>query len=175
MGGRGPSTSNPDVTPNRGERLVPVTPSGGLTNAESASSDDSPSQPPPDDEDEEEASGSGSPILEPIVQTGVGAAARGLGGVGGLGKTNSEQEEEGAAASASSGENPSRDPVVQTAIGAAALGLGGVGGLGKTNSEPETPPGDAQGGFRAGRPLPMGKIPATPAQVGRALKVIVKP
>ena len=83
-----------------------------------------------------------------------------------------DRAEDEAPESSSSQTNPSADsvakPIIETGIGAAALGLGGVGGLGKSNSEPDMAGEEAS---VSGRVLPMGSIPATPAQVSRALKV----
>lgn len=175
LGGLGPSTSSPGVdhSPDEAEEeeeeddSVSEAPKEGADISLKKRSADAPSQPPPDEEDAQ-ASGS-KRITDPIIQTGVGAAARGLGGVGGLGKTNSELEEDGATSSSSSGGSIT-DPVLQTAVGAAALGLGGVGGLGRSSSEPSMPPGEEEEGS-SGSALPMGKMKATPAQVSRALKV----
>lgn len=190
LGGLGPSTSNPEVDPSDGkveeeeeeDETVPEAPepaadlslkkSTGVS-ASSSSSAHSPSRPPPDKEDSQTSISGSKSITNPIIQTGVGAAARGLGGVGGLGQSNSEQEEEGAASSAprqTSSADLAKDPIVQTAIGAAALGLGGVGGLGRTSSEPSPSPGEEEEGS-GGKVLPMGVVGATPAQVSRALKV----
>jgi len=189
LGGLGPSTSNSEVDPSDGkveeeeedETVSEATePAADLSlkkstgeAASSSSSADSPSRPPPDEEDSQTSTSGSKSITDPIIQTGVGAAARGLGGVGGLGQTNSEQEEEGATSSVPSqisSADIAKDPIVQTAIGAAALGLGGVGGLGRTSSEPSPSPGEEEEGS-SGKVLPMGVVGATPAQVSRALKV----
>ena len=67
---------------------------------------DMPSVPPPDKAEDLETSssqekpGSGG-IAKPIIETGIGAAAMGLGGVGGLGKSNSEPNRGGEEAGAS--------------------------------------------------------------------------
>ena len=176
LGGLGPSTSSPGVdhSPDEAEEeeeedddSLPEAPQEGADISLKKRSADAPSQPPPDEEDAQ-ASGS-KRITDPIIQTSVGAAARGLGGVGGLGKTNSEQKEDEATSASSSGGSIT-DPVVQTAFGAAALGLGGVGGLGRSSSEPSMPPGEEEEGS-SGSAVPMGRAKATPAQVSRALKV----
>ena len=62
--------------------------------ASNSSSADSPSRPPPDEEDSQTSTSGSKSVADPIIQTGVGAAARGLGGVGGLGRSNIKQEEE---------------------------------------------------------------------------------
>jgi len=191
LGGLGPSTSNPEVDPSaikaeeeeeeEKDETVPEAPKPAADlslkkstgEPASSSSADSPSRPPHDEEDSQTSTSSSKSIADPIVQTGVGAAARGLGGVGGLGQSNSEQEEEGASSSEPSqisSADLAKDPIVQTAIGAAALGLGGVGGLGRSSSEPSPSPGDEEEGS-SGKVLPMGIVGATPAQVSRALKV----
>ncbi|KAL0019747.1 hypothetical protein WJX77_011122 [Trebouxia sp. C0004] len=189
LGGLGPSTSNPEVDPStigaeeeeEEDETVPEAPEPAAdlslkksTGVSASSSADSPSRPPPDEEDSQTSTSGSKSIADPIIQTGVGAAARGLGGVGGLGQSNSEQEEEGAASSEPSqisSADLAKDPIVQTAIGAAALGLGGVGGLGRTSSEPSPPPGEEEEGS-SGKVLPMGTVGATPAQVSRALKEV---
>ena len=83
-----------------------------------------------------------------------------------------DRAEEEKPESSSRQSKPSADgvakPIIETGIGAAALGLGGVGGLGKSNSEPDMAEEEAS---VSGRVVPMGSIPATPAQVSRALKV----
>ena len=147
--------------------------STGESASSSSSSADSPSRPPPAEEDSQTSTSGSKFIADPIIQTGVGAAARGLGGVRGLGRSNSKQEEEGATASAPSqisNTDLAKDPIIQTAIGAAALGLGGMGGLERTSSEHSPSPREEEEGS-SGKVLPMGVVRATPAQVSRALKV----
>ncbi len=180
LGGLGPSTSNPEVDPSdvkveeeeEEDETVSEAPEPAADLSLKKSTDEAPSRPPPDEEDSQTSTSKSKSITDPIIQTGVGAAARGLGGVGGLGQSNSEQEE-GATSSAPSqisNADLAKDPMVQTAIGAAALGLGGVGGLGRTSSEPSPSPGEEEEGS-SGKVLPMGVVGATPAQVSRALKV----
>ena len=70
--------------------------------ASSSSSVDSPSRPPPAEEDSQTSASGSKCTADPIIKTGIGAAARGLVGVGGLGRSNSEHEEEGTTASAPS-------------------------------------------------------------------------
>lgn len=141
VGGLGPSTSKPpaylDVTAKAGEEpdetavAAPANQTDKAAKEKAASSiGDMPSVPPPDSA---EAEGPGS---------------------------SSSQTKSGADSVAK--------PIIETGIGAAALGLGGVGGLGKSNSEPDM--GEEEASV-SGRVLPMGRIPATPAQVSRALKV----
>ncbi len=114
LGGLGPSTSNPEVDPSDGkveeeDQTVPEAPEPAADlslkkstgEPASSSSADSPSRPPPDDEDSQASTSGSKSITDPIIQTGVSAAARGLGGVGSLGQSNSEQEEEGAASAKS--------------------------------------------------------------------------
>ena len=170
LGGLGPSTSNPEVDPSaikaeeeeeeEKDETVPEAPKPAADlslkkstgEPASSSSADSPSRPPHDEEDSQTSTSSSKSIADPIVQTGVGAAARGLGGVGGLGQSNSEQEEEAASSSEPSqisSADLAKDPIVQTAIGAAALGLGGVGGLGRSSSEPSPSPGTKRRGAAA--------------------------
>ena len=178
VGGLGPSTSNPAADPSldneeEEDDTVPEAPKeaadlslmkSSTTSASQSGRD--PSVSPPDAEEGQTSTSNSNPIIE----TGVGAAARGLGGVGGLGKTSSEPEEEAGSSSQNSSTDLTNDPAVQTAIGAAAMGLGGVGGLGRSSSEPSMPPAEEDIGS-SGRVLPMGRIAATPAQVSRALKV----
>lgn len=104
VGGLGPSTSKPpaylDVNPadeGRNEAVVdPPTDTTDTAAKERAASSigDMPSVPPPDDTEGATSSGSqtsnSNGIAKPIIETGIGAAAMGLGGVGGLGKSNSK-------------------------------------------------------------------------------------
>ncbi|KAL3136300.1 hypothetical protein ABBQ32_007306 [Trebouxia sp. C0010 RCD-2024] len=107
VGGLGPSTSKPsaylDVNAadeKTSDTVVepPTDPPDTAANERAASSiGDMPSVSPPE-EDEESQSSSGQQIpgarsiAKPIVETGLGAAAMGLGGVGGLGKSNSKPD-----------------------------------------------------------------------------------
>ena len=153
LGGLGLSTSNPEVDPrtiaaDEEDETVSEAPEpvGDLSlqksageSASNSSSADSPCRAPPDEEDSQTSTSGSKSVTDPIIQTGGGAAARGLGGVGGLGRSNNEQEKEGATSSAPSqisSADLAKDPMVQTAIGAAALGqqpwgLGMWGGAGK--------------------------------------------
>ena len=141
VGGLGPSTSKPsaylDVNAKAGDQTDDIavnTPTESTDKAAkettASSIGDMPSIPPPDRAEEEEPESSS-------IQTKPGAESV-------------------------------AKPIIETGIGAAALGLGGVGGLGKSNSEPDMAGEEAS---VSGRVLPMGSIPATPAQVSRALKV----
>ena len=141
VGGLGSSTSKPpaylDIDAKAGEEAddaavdAPTDSSDKAAKETAASSTgDMPSVPPPDSAEEEATESSPSRI-----KSSAGSVAK---------------------------------PIIETGIGAAALGLGGVGGLGKSNSEPDMAEEEAS---VSGRVLPMGSIPATPAQVSRALKV----
>ena len=107
LGGLGPSTSNPDTDPavedeeEEEDETVPEAPKEDADlslkknqgASATSSSTDSPSQPPPEEEAQAGISGrnpSDNSARDPIVQTAIGAAALGLGGVGGLGRTTSE-------------------------------------------------------------------------------------
>lgn len=108
LGGLGPSTSNPEPNPSADPVIgeedegdasdspgeAPKDPIDVTVKSNSVSSKiDMPSVPPPDKAEEQQASSSGQDsIADPIIQTGIGAAALGLGGVGGLGKSNSEPD-----------------------------------------------------------------------------------
>ena len=107
VGGLGPSTSKPpayldansaDEEANDTTVEPPTTPTDAAARERAASSlGDMPSVSPPEEGEEAQISSGrktsgASGIAKPIVETGLGAAAMGLGGVGGLGKSNSKPE-----------------------------------------------------------------------------------
>ena len=119
VGGLGPSTSKPpaflDVNAKSSEETddivveAPADPTDKSAKETTASTiGDMPSVPPPDRAEDEETASSSSQtksaadgVAKPIIETGIGAAALGLGGVGGLGKSNSEPDMAGEEASGS--------------------------------------------------------------------------
>ena len=113
VGGLGPSTSKPPaylgVNANADDKAndTVVDPPTDLTDKkaqETAASSigDMPSIPPSEEAAEDSKPSSSrarnpsvDKVTKPIIETGIGAAAMGLGGVGGLGKSNSEPDMEG--------------------------------------------------------------------------------
>lgn len=119
VGGLGPSTSKPpaflDVNAKSGEETDDIVVDAPADLKDKSAKEttastigDMPSVPPPDRAEDEETASSSSQtksaadgVAKPIIETGIGAAALGLGGVGGLGKSNSEPDMAGEEASGS--------------------------------------------------------------------------
>ena len=119
VGGLGPSTSKPpaflDVNAKSGEETDDIVVDAPADSTDKSAKEttastigDMPSVPPPDRAEDEEAASSARQtksaadgVAKPIIETGIGAAALGLGGVGGLGKSNSEPDMAGEEASGS--------------------------------------------------------------------------